>query len=148
MKVITKHYGEIEVDDKQKVFFPEGLFGFESQQDFVVFPAEQSPFYFLQSCMTVEVCLPLIDPFDFRPDYEFEADDEVLKKIHIDSPSKTLVFVIVTVPPDGNSPTANLKGPIVMNKDTHEALQVILSNDKWHTKHDIISELKQYKAAS
>jgi len=51
MKVETKAYGTLEVDDKQKVSFPQGLFGFEEYIDYVLLDSENPPFIWLQSVM-------------------------------------------------------------------------------------------------
>jgi len=52
------------------------------------------------------------------------------------------VFVIVTIPQDGGPMTANLQGPLIINKENMMGMQAILSEAKWKTKHDIIAELK------
>jgi flagellar assembly factor FliW len=142
MLIDTKPFGKIEIEEKQKIKIPEGLFGFETQQDFALLDAAQEPFYWLQSLDTVDVCFALIDPFVFRIDYEFEADDEDLKRIGIDSPQKIMVLAIVTIPNDGNPMTANLKGPLVINRENHQAMQVVLADNKWQTKHDILREME------
>jgi len=52
MKVNTKAFGLIEVDDKQKITIPEGLYGFEDYTEYVIMDAENQPFYWLQSQQT------------------------------------------------------------------------------------------------
>ena len=37
--------------------------------------------------------------------------------------------------------TANLQGPLVINRDTKRGKQAILSDTRWKIKHDIIAEL-------
>ena len=37
MKIQTKPYGEIEVDEKQRLKFPEGIIGFEGITNYVLF---------------------------------------------------------------------------------------------------------------
>jgi len=87
-----------------------------------------------------EIAFILINPFLFRKDYEINTTDEEEKEIGLASPEDALIFVIVTNPPDGN-PTANLQGPIVINKQRMIAMQAILSDGKWRTRHDIKAEL-------
>ena len=120
MKVRTKAYGEIEVEDKQLVQFPRGLFGFEELRDFVILDATQQPFYWLQSVDRVEVAFVLIDPMFFRRDYSPGVDPAELEEIGIDSPEDMLVFSIVTIPPSAQRMTANLQGPLILNRRTHE----------------------------
>ena len=142
MKVLTKAYGNIEVNEKQKLTFSRGLFGFESFKDYVLLDSEKQPFFWLQSINVERVAFILINPFLFRPDYELDIDDEELTNIGIDDPSKALIFCIVTIPADGGPMTANLQGPIVINQETHEGCQAILTDQRWKTKHDIIAELE------
>jgi flagellar assembly factor FliW len=37
--------------------------------------------------------------------------------------------------------TANLQGPLVINKEKMKGIQAVLSDARWKTKHDIIAEL-------
>jgi flagellar assembly factor FliW len=141
VRVATKAYGLIDVDDRQKLSFPEGLFGFEELKDYVLLDADRQPFYWLQSLDVEAVAFVLVNPFLFRPDYEVNISNGELAEIGINSPEKALVFSIVTIPPDGGSMTANLQGPLVINRDTRIGRQAILTDSRWKTKHDIIQEL-------
>ena len=145
MKVNTKAYGEIDVDEKQKVTFPEGLFGFEEINDYVLIDAEHQPFFWLQSIEDKEIAFILINPFIFRKDYEVNISNEEVGDIGIDSPDKALIFAIVTIPQDEGSMTANLQGPLIINRDSMTGKQAILSDNRWRTKHDIIAELNTGK---
>ncbi|MDR1099133.1 MAG: flagellar assembly protein FliW [Treponema sp.] len=141
MEVATKAYGLIQVDPRQKITFSRGLFGFESFKDYVLLDAERQPFYWLQSADVEGVAFILINPFLFRPDYEVNINNEDLADIEIDSPEKALIFSVVTIPPDGGPMTANLQGPLIINRDTRAGKQAILPDPRWKTKHDIMAEL-------
>jgi flagellar assembly factor FliW len=143
MKVDTKAFGEIEVEDKQKVKIPLGLFGFEEYVEYVLLDTEHSPFLWLQSVDVKEIAFILINPFFFCKDYEANVTNEDLDQIGITSPENALVFVIVTVPQDGNPMTANLQGPVIINKENMTGMQAILSDSKWKTRHNIMAELKK-----
>jgi len=142
MKVDTKAFGLVEVDEKQKVKIPLGLFGFEDFTEYVLLDAEHEPFFWLQSTDEKEIAFVIINPFLFRKDYEANVTNEELAEIGIKSAESALVFVIVTIPQDGGNMTANLQGPIIINKESMTAMQAILSDPKWKTKHDIIAEMK------
>jgi len=141
MKVNTKAFDEIDIEEKQKVFIPQGLFGFEDYTEFVIFDAEHEPFYWLQSIKEKEIAFILINPFLFRKDYEANVTDQELAEIGINSPDNALIFVIVTIPVDGGPMTANLQGPLVLNKENMTGMQAILSDSKWKTRHDIMAEI-------
>ena len=145
MKVLTKAFGQVEVNEHQKVTFPAGLLGFESFKDYVLLDAEQQPFYWLQSLDMEQVAFVLINPFLFRPDYEMNIDNEELSLVGITDPGKALIFSIVTILPGGSPMTANLQGPLVINRDNRIGIQAILTDSRWKTKHDIIAELTAVK---
>ncbi|MCL2070025.1 MAG: flagellar assembly protein FliW [Treponema sp.] len=139
MKVSTKAYGLIEVEERLKITFPSGLLGFESLKDYVLLDAEQEPFYWLQSIDEQQIAFVLINPFIFRPDYEMDIDNEELLPAEITDPGKALIFSIVTIPSEGPI-TANLQGPLIVNRETRKGVQVVLTDSRWTTKHDILAE--------
>jgi len=141
VKVSTKAYGQIEVDEHQKINFPMGLFGFESLKDYVLIDSDRPPFYWLQSVDVEQVAFVLINPFLFKPDFELNIDNDQLIPIGISDPGKALIFSIVTIPHDGTPLTANLQGPLVINKDNRIGIQAVLTDSRWKTKHDIIAEM-------
>ncbi len=141
MKVLTKPYGEIEIEDKQLVTFPRGLFGFEELRSFALLDASQPPFYWLQSLERVEVAFVLIDPLFFRPDYTPDVDPGELEEIGVIGQVETLVFSIVTIPENSSQMTANLQGPLVLNAHTHAGRQSISANPRWGVRHVILDEL-------
>ena len=141
MKLNTKAYGLIEVDEKQKVIIPQGLFGFDDYSEYVLMDAEHQPFFWLQSVDVQEIAFILINPFLFRTDYEVNITNEELAEIGINSPDNALIFAIVTIPQDGGPMTANLQGPLVINRENMTGMQAILSDARWRTRHNIITEL-------
>jgi flagellar assembly factor FliW len=141
VKVNTKAYGLIDVDERQTISFPQGLLGFEGLKDYVLLDADRQPFYWLQSVDVEQAAFILVNPFIFRPDYEANIDDEELSRIGISNQEKALVFAIVTIPSDGGPMTANLQGPLVINRNTRRGLQAVLTDPRWKTKHDILAEL-------
>ena len=146
MVIATKAFGSIDVDESQKICFPQGLYGFETLKNYILLDAEQEPFFWLQSMDMEQVAFILINPFVFRPDYEMDIDNEDLLPIGIKDPGKALIFSIVTIPAEGEGPvTANLQGPIVINRDNKEGIQAVLTDSRWKTKHDIIAELNASK---
>jgi flagellar assembly factor FliW len=141
VKVTTKAYGTIDVDERQKILFPHGLFGFESFREYVLLDADRQPFYWLQSVDVEQIAFILVNPFLFRPDYEVNIGNEELEDIGIRSPEEALIFSIVTIPPDDGPMTANLQGPVVINRDSRQGKQAILADPRWKTRHDIMAEL-------
>jgi flagellar assembly factor FliW len=146
MKVRTRPYGEIDVEDRQRISFPKGIFGFEELREFVLLDATTQPFYWLQSAERVEVAFVLIDPKFFRPDYTPDVDPLELEEIGITDPDDMLVLSIVTIPQAARKMTANLQGPLVLNRRTHVGRQSISSNPRWGVRHTIVDELAHKNA--
>ena len=143
MKVLTKAYGEMEIAEAQRILFPRGLFGFEDLRDFALLDAVQQPFYWLQSLERVEVAFVLIDPLFFRPDYTPDVDAGELEDIGAARAEDRLVFAIVTIPENSSLMTANLQGPVILNRRTREGRQSISSNPRWGVRHVILDELSR-----
>jgi flagellar assembly factor FliW len=146
VKVATKAYGPVDVDERQKISFPQGLFGFETFREYVLLDAERQPYYWLQSIDVEQIAFILVNPFLFRSDYEVNIGNDELAEIGIFSPEKALIFSIVTIPADGGPMTANLQGPLIINRDTRAGKQAVLTDPRWNTKHDIMAELLAAKA--
>jgi flagellar assembly factor FliW len=138
MKINTKFYGEIDINDKQRIMVPKGLFGFEDISEFALLEAEQPPFYYFQSIKEKDLCFILIDPFLVRPDYEADIDQDELDGIGVKSPETAVVLSIVTALSDGSPATINLQGPLIINKNTGVGCQAVINDPRWKTKHSII----------
>lgn len=145
MKVNTKPYGLIDVDQRQKIHFPSGILGFENLKNYVLLDALQQPFYWLQSMDVQEIAFVLIEPYIFRPDYSPDVSASELDEIRLtpDSTDEMLVFTIVTIPDEHREMTANLQGPLIINRNLHIGRQCISENENWKTRHKIMEELAQ-----
>jgi flagellar assembly factor FliW len=146
MKIKTKPYGEVEVDEQQRIRFSEGIIGFEGIQNYFLLDSREGPFYWLQSEEYPELAFLVIDPRIFRKDYELEVKKSDLDALDLKSKDDLLDFAIVTVPEDHSKISANLMGPILINKRTKTARQVISNNDSYGVKHYILEEMKKKKA--
>lgn len=129
--------------EKQELIFPEGLYGFEEYKDFLLFESEYEPFFWLKSKENNSLAFLVVDPFIICTEYELDVDDKMLSKIGVTSPADVFVLSIVTVPSDGSPVTANLQGPLIVNKLNNKCMQIVLSDPTWGTKHDILAEMKK-----
>jgi flagellar assembly factor FliW len=141
MRVNTKAYGIIDVDERQKIFFPYGILGFEKMQYYVLLDAPQKPFFWLQSLDVVEVAFVLIDPILFRPDYALNISQDELDEIGITEANDILLFAIVTIPENSERMTANLQGPVIINRKSRVGRQSINNDIRWKVRHFIMEEL-------
>src|SRR5574344_236602 len=143
MQVKTKTMGTIEVADEHIITIPSGLFGFEEYTDFALIDSEYAPLIWLQSRQDASLAFLLIDPFIICEDYEVDIDDKSLAKIGVSEPSDVVVFAIVTVPKEGGPVTANLQGPLIINRRNNKCMQAILNDSKYTTKHNILEALRK-----
>ena len=144
MKIMTKPYGEIEVNEKQKIHFPDGLFGFEEVEHYFLLDSKEGPFYWLQSAEHPDLAFVLIDPRVFKENYTLDLSDEDYRAIEAQK-GEVIDFTIVTVPEDPEKISANLMGPIIINRKSRKARQAISENDEYTVKHYIMEEMKGRK---
>lgn len=133
-QIETKAQGTVSVSEEQLVTIDDGLFGFEGYRNFALIDSDYPPFVWLQSVQEKSLAFLLVDPFIVCADYEADIDDASLNKIGVVTPEDILVMSIVTIPQDGTAATANLLGPLVINKKNKKCAQVILTDSRWTTK--------------
>ena len=141
MEIISKARGKIEITEERLLDLPEGLFGFEAYTKFALVDSEYEPFLWLQSTQEPNLAFLIVDPFLICSSYETDIDDATLAKIGITKPEDIIIMTIVTVPHDGSAITANFQGPLVINKKNRKCMQVILNDNRWSTKVNIIEAL-------
>ncbi len=128
MKLETKPFGEIEIDERQRINFPQGILGFENIKEYALLNAKQWPFYWLQSVDVPDLAFILIDPKIIRPDYTADVDGGYSENFSdpVADKENMLIFAIVTIPEDQKKMSANLQGPVIINREkkTWEAVYI------------------------
>lgn len=150
MKVTTRVFGEVEIDDAKIIRFPAGIIGFPELTDFALIHDEEkgsdTPIRFLQSLQEPEFAMPVMDPLIVDTEYNPEVEDELLKPLGEMGQDETLVLVTITVPSDLTKMSINLQAPIVVNTDTRKAAQIIVDAEKYPVKfyiYDILQKMKK-----
>lgn len=130
IKIKTREFGLIEVDEDAVYEFPEGVYGFESEKRFAVFSREIEgySFLYLQSADNLVPCFLAFEPWDMCPDYQPEMSKEDLDSCQADNIDDLIFLVIATVPSKIEELSINIKSPVVLNPKTRKAKQVILQN--------------------
>jgi flagellar assembly factor FliW len=110
------------------VRMPLGLLGFEQYKSFTLYtrPTEE-PFLRLQAVGNPKLAFLVVSPFIAVPEYRPTIPNEDAEFLALQSPEDALVVTIVTVRGPGRA-TVNLKGPIVLNRHTLTAKQIIPLN--------------------
>lgn len=108
--------------------FPAGLLGFEQAKRYVLLGSrEEAPFMWLQMLDEPRLAFLVIEPGYVVPDYAPEISDADVQALGLERAEDAWVLNIVTVHPDGRA-TVNLKGPVLINRRTLVARQVIPLN--------------------
>jgi flagellar assembly factor FliW len=116
--------------DVVEVTFPAGLPGFPNAHGFELAPwgPAGSPFLLLSSNDDPDIGFVVVPPWVFYPEYEFELDNGTAERLSLAQAEDAVVFAVVTLRDRPEDSTLNLLGPIVVNRFTHEAAQVVLPN--------------------
>ncbi|MGN1109342.1 MAG: flagellar assembly protein FliW [Oscillospiraceae bacterium] len=128
MKIMTRDFGEQEVDESKIISFPEGIIGFENSKRYALLsPLGDGVFpMWLQSVDDKEPCFVVYDPMEIYEDYKFEISDEEQQTLRIDENSPYRCLAVAIVPEDYRKTTINLRCPIVVNTKERIAAQIIL----------------------
>lgn len=140
LKFRNAKFGEVTVDRAEVITFPNGLPGFERCKHYGLLAIEEeSPFLRLLSTEEPAVGFVIVDPLLLWGDYDPQIDKEDLDSLNISSPEEMALYCIVTLHPVPQKVTVNLKGPIFINTRTMKARQMILLDDRYHTRHAILA---------
>lgn len=143
MKLNTSRFGEIDVNEEEIITFSDGLFGFEDIKKYIIFQMEEdNPLMWMQSIEEGSLAFIIIRPFEFNPSYSLQLSDNDVEELGLTSPDDSDIFGIVVVPEDPSKMTANLQGPIVINRVLKKGKQVISTSPKHKLKHFILDEMK------
>jgi flagellar assembly factor FliW len=136
-KTIMTRFGEVEFDPNDTVRFVEGLVGFENLRDFIVMPNKKNgPLFWIQSVEDPEIAFVLTDPTNFFLDYKVIPNDRERSKLGIEKDDECHALAVVTVPAD-RKVTLNLMAPILFAPATNRAIQVVLENSQYKTRHPL-----------
>ena len=144
MKLITARFGEIEYTEEGRVTVVGGLLGFYGLTKFVFHrPEELGIFQWLQSEEVPELAFVVCDPRVIVPDYHISVSRDDLASIEADSPVDAEILTILAYPHDPSRMTANLLGPLIVNRPERLVRQVVISDAKYSAKHRVFPHLKE-----
>ena len=123
------------------VHFPAGLIGFPELKRFRLFePSGGYPLKFLQAIQHEEYSFVCIDIGAIKSDFEAPLTPEDSEFLGAEKPDDVLVLALVVIPAeDPKQMTANLAGPLVINRTTLKGRQLALDSEKYPLKYKIIS---------
>ncbi len=149
MKVNTRLFGEIEIEQEKIICFENGIIGFPDCKQFTLIfdetdNGERKNISWLQSLDEPSFALPVMDPLLVKEDYNPQVEHELMKSLGNLTEENTYVLVTVTVPTDIKKISVNLRAPIVINVDELKAEQLIV-DDGYPVKYMVYDVLQSKK---
>ena len=126
--------------DSNIVKLPQGIFGFPDLRSCeLIFNQDELPFMWLQEQQKGGLAFIVLEPIGFIPDYTVEISDGDVAFLGIQSPEDVLILNIVTINKDRPEQiTANLVGPLIVNRKTRAGKQVIVNNyERYSAKYEL-----------
>ncbi|MBD3393026.1 MAG: flagellar assembly protein FliW [Chitinivibrionales bacterium] len=121
------------------ITFEAGIPGFESNRHFVLVQVpEYLPFEWLVCTDGTRLRFAVVNPLLFVPDYEPKVTKEQLQELGIEKAEDILLYAIVTIRANPADSTANLIGPIIINKTKRVGKQIIIDDERYSTQEPIL----------
>jgi flagellar assembly factor FliW len=119
--------------DFVEIRFAAGLPGFPHVHLFHLKPwgPPGSPYLLLRAVDDPDVGFVVVPPWVFYPEYEFDLDDASAERLGLAVSDDAIVLAVVTLRDRPEEATLNLLGPIVVNRHTHEAAQIVLPTSSY-----------------
>jgi flagellar assembly factor FliW len=129
MRIATKKFGDIDIEEDSIVHFPKGIIGYEKHTKFALVKQEEYvPFYWLISIQGEEVSLPVLSPNIIDQKYGKKLKQFEILNIHSLNGACCL-FCVVNLRRSGSGVTINLKSPIIINTNSKIGQQIIVDSD-------------------
>lgn len=137
MELRSKYFHDIAYEETDIIRFPNGLFGFEEEREFLILPfaGSEGTLLCLQSVRTPALAFVAVNPFSLRPDYAPELSEEELRLLGVSRSQELCFYALCVVREPVGESTVNLKCPVAVNIDRREAMQVILDTNAYHMRH-------------
>jgi len=142
MKLDTIKFGKVEVDDSLVFNFLEPILGYEQIKRYVLIDYNpDSPFKWLQAVEDNSIAFPVTIPALFGIDYVFVVPELQAKLLELTSIEDVLTLNIVNIPSGHpEQSTVNLLGPIVINVNNKNAIQMILQDDRYGVRYKLFQD--------
>lgn len=142
MKVLPDaHPSDLESQALNQLSLPQGLIGFkEYTHAELLYVPDHLPFIWMKLHGLAEpVHFVVIEPAGLIPDYELEIFDEDAASLGLQDPADALILNIVTLRQQhAVEATVNLIGPIVVNRRTRVARQLVIGNYANYSAHHLL----------
>ena len=136
----TAQLGEVVLDPKCMVDFPDGIPGFEQYKKYVIVTIDKYvPFQWLQSLEEPHLSFPIIKPILLYPEYAPFIAQEELCTIRLESFEEADVYFITTVGAEPQDVSVNMRAPLLLNREARLGKQCILADRSYSLKHPLVA---------
>lgn len=143
LKLETLLMGEVEIDEKDILFFTRGLPGFPGYHRWVLAGEDGETIRWLLSVDCGQIALPVTSPGLIDPAYNPKVPADVLEDFETGDAAGLTQLVILNLPKD--TPwrgTANLLAPILLNPASRRGRQIVLADDRYNVHTPLLPEEK------
>ncbi len=139
----------MEKDTEQSGYieFPDGIFGFEDEKQFIPIMVEEGSdaVLYLQSVKNENLAFIVMNPFLLKEDYHPVLSEEDFRRLGAPSHDELSYYCLCVVGSTVEKSTVNLKCPIVVNAITRVGRQVILDSEEYGFRH-LLQEFRKAEA--
>jgi flagellar assembly factor FliW len=151
MKVLPEVYPtDFDTPPSNEILLPHGIIGFGAyKRAELLYLPDHLPFLWMKlHGATDHIHFIVIEPGGIVPGYEPEIFDEDAERLDLRTPAEAMVLNIVTL--QRQTPveaTANLIGPLIVNRRTRLGRQLVISNYSRYSAHHPLVEHAQAPVA-
>ncbi len=122
--------------------FATGLPGFPAATRFVLEPLgpDLEPFCRMRSTDQPDLSFTVLPPGVVFPDYQVVVDEESAERLGLHQADDALILTIVTLAVPPEPPKVNLLGPLVINRHTRAAAQVVQHGSSYGVAVPLVAE--------
>ena len=143
MKLSTRHFGEIDIEENKIIEFSEGIPGFQNLNQFVLLgeqdddetDSDAGVFYWLQSVDDPSTAFVMVNMVKYMPEYNPLVEVDQITGLGEYDADKFVFYNIAVFPENIKEATVNLKAPIVINDELKKGKQVICTNEEYAVSH-------------
>lgn len=143
MELMTRQFGSVAIDETKIITLPKGIPGFSESKKFIILDHDDiRPFHSFQCVDSPELAFIIMDPFLFMNDYSVDIEPYIKDmKWENDNLEDLYLYVIInTTDPDPQKITANLIGPLLININKNQGVQMMVNDRKYSSRHLIFNQ--------
>lgn len=141
MKIESERFGELNLDDKDVISFPNGLIGFPGEHQFVLLrPREDSAVGWLHSVTTTSLAFPVVGTDALTAiEYPDVPIGDAAQRAGVGGDDESIcLMAVLSVSSAGIDATVNLLAPIIVNVETRQGAQILLERSRYSTREPFV----------